>query len=240
MDQSKEAAVHAVLNDKRIRGKEAMKALSGRLVQIKGIRWKFTVVALIANVAIYFILLAVFRGDFDKTVRVYTNSFQYQAVGYVAWFMFPYFLRMEAKQDVGMAMAHDTVDLMDKIDEAIETRLQRVDDLLTLARKSFEQIEKGSHPILLDLKKYASEELEKLRQEIRVQKASAEQELSSALDEGEREAVELSVSERLKNIHEEAVAAAAGNGHPELEAQKAKCARCGYDAVYCTCASLTH
>ena len=146
MDESKDAAVHAVLNDKRIRGKEAMKALSGRLVQIKGIRWKFTVIALIANVAIYFILLAVFQGDFDKTVRVYTNSFQYQAVGYVAWFMFPYFLRMEAKQDVGMAMAHDTVDLMDKIDEAIETRLQRVDDLLSYGEKIIGADRKGISP----------------------------------------------------------------------------------------------
>jgi hypothetical protein len=230
-----------IKNDKRIRGKEAMTALSGRLVQIKAIRWKFTVIALIANIVIYFVLLAVFKGDFDKTVRVYTNSFQYQAVGYVAWFMFPYFLRMEAKQDVGMAMAHDTVDLMDKIDEALATRLQRVDEILTMAKKSFDQVEKGSHPLLTDLKKYATEELEKLRQEIRVQKASAEQELSSALDEGEREAVELSVSEKLRTIHEEAVAEVAiGNGHPELEAQTSRCARCGCLAPHCTCGSLTH
>jgi hypothetical protein len=221
MDEVKEAAVHTVLNEKRVRGKEAMKALSGRLVQIKAIRWKFTVIAMIANVVIYFVLLAVFQGDFDKTVRVYTNSFQYQAVGYVAWFMFPYFLRMEAKQDVGMAMAHDTVDLMDKIDEALASRLQRVDEILSMARKSFEQIEKGSHPMIADLKKYATEELEKLRQEIRIQKESADTELSEALDEGER------------------IAAAAGNGTQVLQVSQT-CNRCGLGPPHCTCASLTH
>jgi hypothetical protein len=214
MDQIKE--------EKRLRGKQAMNALSARLVQIKAIRWKFTLIALVANIVIYFVLLAIFQGDFDKTVRVYTNSFQYQAVGYVAWFMFPYFLRMEAKQDVGMAMGHDSVDLMDKIDEAVASRTARVDEILSMAKKSFDQIEKGSHPILEDLKKYAREELDKLREEIRVQKASAEQELSSALDEGER------------------VAAAAGNGHPDLEAQTSRCGRCGCLGTHCTCASLTH
>lgn len=231
-------------NDKRIRGKEAMKGLSGRLVQIKATRMRVTIGALVINAAIYFILLAAFKGDTDKTVRVYTNSFQYQCVAWVAYFMLPYFLRMEAKQDVGMAMGHDSVDLMDKIDEAVAARTERVDEILAMAKKSFEQVEKGSHPILEDLKKYAREELDKLREEIRVQKASAEQELSSALDEGEREAVELSVSEKLAGIHEKAQADAdaRGNGSQSVEMMKRMglCARCGLSQPHCTCGSLTH
>jgi hypothetical protein len=222
MDQNKE--------EKRLRGKQAMNALSARLVQIKAIRWKFTFIALVANVLIYFVLLAMFKGDFDKTVRVYTNSFQYQAVGYVAWFMFPYFLRMEAKQDVGMAMGHDSVDLMDKIDEAVAARTARVDEILAMAKKSFEEIEKGSHPVLENLKKYAREELEKLRQEIRAQKSSAERELTEALEEGEREAAAAGNGER------ESDAACVALGGPALQAQNPKCTRCGVVLHHCTCA----
>ena len=226
MDQSKE--------EKRLRGKQAMNALSARLVEIKSIRWKFTFIALVANVAIYFVLLAIFKGDFDKTVRVYTNSFQYQAVGYVAWFMFPYFLRMEAKQDVGMAMGHDSVDLMDKIDEAVAARTARVDEILSMTKAELEQIKAGSHPILEDLKKCAREELDKLRQEIRGQKSSTERELSEALEEGEREAAAAG------NGHPELEAVAAPKGGPELEAQNPRCTRCGLVLRHCTCGSLTH
>lgn len=221
-------------NDKRIRGKEAMDRLVGQLARIKKTRTTVTIGALAINALIYFGLLALFKGDTDKTVRVYTNSFQYQCVAWVAWFMLPYFLRMEAKQDVGMAMGHDSVDLMDKIDEAVATRTARFDEILSMTKAELEQIKAGSHPILEDLKKCAREELDKLRQEIRGQKSSTERELSEALEEGEREAAAAG------NGHPELEAVAAPKGGPELEAQTSRCARCGCLRTHCTCGSLTH
>jgi vacuolar-type H+-ATPase subunit H len=175
---------------KRVRGKVAMERLEGRLVEIKKKQKSFTLTVLGVNALIWLTLLAITR-DVDKTNKVYTNTFQYQAVAWCCWFMLPYFLRVEAKQDVGIAMGHDTVDLMDKLDEAVESRLKRVDELMTKLDNAVSDAEKGHHPLFEKAKKAMQDEMKKLRESIEKARTNTEEELGAALDEGEREAAEI-------------------------------------------------
>lgn len=169
---------------KRSRGKAAMERLEQRLLEIRGTQRKFTAQVMGINALIYVVLLIWFHGDTTRTNQVYTNTFQYQAVAWCCWFMLPYFLRVEAKQDVGLAMGHDTVDLMDKLDDAVESRLKRADDLMD----SLDQMAKEARRGEGELVKVFKDEMKQLRDSIEKKKEETEGELSEALDEGERAA----------------------------------------------------
>ena len=77
---------------------------------VRGIRRKaalFTLVALGFNAALYAALLWWLK-DTKRANEVFTNTFQYQVVGWCAIFMYPYFLRMEVKTDLGLQQGRDT------------------------------------------------------------------------------------------------------------------------------------
>lgn len=152
-------AVNDPLNEfqriKRSRGQLALEKLQTEIIRIKGYQKKFTVQVLGVNGLIYLVILFLMKFDVSRTNNVFTNLFQYQAVAWCCWFMLPYFLRVEAKQDAGMAMAHDSVDLLGKVDEAIEPRLKRLDSLFERIEKALDQAEKGEHPLLVRLEKKA-------------------------------------------------------------------------------------
>jgi len=149
------------MSESRLRGGEAMKQLSQRLVEIRGTQKRFTVQVLFVNAVIYAALLALTR-SFDAANKLYTNSFQYQAVAWCCWFMLPYFLRVEAKQDAGMAMAHDSVDILEKVDIAIDSRLERFDRIL----QRFDDASRGEG-VIASLKSEFKEEMRLLREEVR-------------------------------------------------------------------------
>lgn len=136
----------------RSRGQAALEKLSSEIAKIKVLQKKFTLQVLGMNALIYLIIFALMRFDVSRTNNVFTNLFQYQAVAWCCWFMLPYFLRVEAKQDAGIAMAHDSVDLMAKMDKAIEDRVERFDAMMGRIEKLVEGAEKGEHPFLLDLR----------------------------------------------------------------------------------------
>lgn len=123
-------------DESRSRGKVALERLDARLVEIRAVQRRFTAVVLFGFAIWYGVILVWFKGDVAKANFTFTNSFQFMAVAWCCWFMLPYFLRMEAKQDVGLAMGHDSVDVLDKIDLAIEARVQKLDDLLARADKA--------------------------------------------------------------------------------------------------------
>lgn len=131
----------------RTRGQLALEKLQTEIVRIKGYQKKFTLQVLGLNGLIYGAILLAMKGDVSRTNNVFTNLFQYQAVAWCCWFMLPYFLRVEAKQDAGMAMAHDSVDLLSKVDEALEPRLKRLDSLFDRIEKAVDLAEAGKHPI---------------------------------------------------------------------------------------------
>jgi hypothetical protein len=162
-----------------------MERLNRRLTEIRKIQKTLTAQVLCFNMILYVCLLLWFHGNTDSANKVYTNTFQYQAVAWCCWFMLPYFLRVEAKQDMGVAMGMDTVDLMDKIDDAIASRLKSVDDLFTRVGQAIDQTEKGDHPLIVNLKGYVTDEMEKLRAEIRGQRGAVDDEIAQALDEGQ-------------------------------------------------------
>lgn len=96
--------------------------------RVRGIKRKaacFTLVALGFNAALYAALLWWLK-DTKRANEVFTNTFQYQVVGWCAIFMYPYFLRMEVKTDLGLQQGRDVaatlsqlkVDLKPIIDDA--------------------------------------------------------------------------------------------------------------------------
>lgn len=135
------------MNEARTRGQIALEKLSREIVRIKDYQKRFTLKVLGVNALIYILILLYMRGDVSRTNSVFTNLFQYQAVAWCCWFMLPYFLRVEAKQDAGIAMAHDSVDLLAKVDESIQPRLERLDHLFDRIEKAVSLTEQGEHPL---------------------------------------------------------------------------------------------
>lgn len=179
----------------RTRGQEAMERLSIRLSEIAKMQKRFTLQVLLGT-AVWWILLFVWTQDFQRTNFVFTNTFQYLAVAWACWFMYPYFMRVEAKQDVALAMGHDSVDLMAKIDSSVERRLERVDQILDLIERSVNRVDKGDHTLI----RVFREEMEALRREIRTGREEAERGIELALEEGEREAAKIAPRPSLPDI----------------------------------------
>jgi hypothetical protein len=169
---------------KRTRGQEAMSRLEGRLLAIKRMQVRFTAQVMIGT-AIWWAILYAWTADFQRTNFVFTNTFQYLAVAWACWFMYPYFMRVEAKQDVALAMGHDSVDLMAKMDAAIEQRAERFDKLMTRMETMMAQSEKGEGALANRFETMFRDEMEKLRAEIRNERGRTDSEIAAALEEGE-------------------------------------------------------
>lgn len=132
---------------KRSRGKAALDHLDFRIREIRRTQVKFSFIVLSGIAVWYGVLVLAYRGDTAKANYVFTNSFQFLAVAWCCWFMLPYFLRVEAKQDVSIAMGHDSVDVLDKIDSSTEPKLEKFGQLLDRADKAFREIETGDHKL---------------------------------------------------------------------------------------------
>jgi hypothetical protein len=115
--------------DTRSRGKVALEALQARLDKIVTSSRRFTG-AVLGGVMLWWVILFICTRDVAKANYLFTNSFQFLAVAWCCWFMYPYFLRVEAKQDVSLAMGHDSVDVLDRLNRTIDERIQRVDLIL--------------------------------------------------------------------------------------------------------------
>lgn len=134
----------------RSRGKLALEQLGVRLWEIKRYQARFSLCVL-AGLGLWYVALVLwYRGDTAKANYVFTNSFQFLCVAWVCFFMLPYFLRVEAKQDVALAMGHDSVDVLDQIDSAIETRLAKLDRILERADRVSLAIDAGDHPLVAE------------------------------------------------------------------------------------------
>ena len=181
LDQSQQLAVPL----KRTRGQAAMDELAVRVKEIGRKVVRFTLIVMAANAALYIALLLWFHLDVDKTNKAYTNSFQFQCVSWICMYMYGYFMRVEAKQDVALAMGHDSVDLMAKMDDAIEKRAERFDRLMTRFESLLEQSEKGEGALAGRFETIFRDEMEKLRAEIRNERGNADAEIAKALEEGE-------------------------------------------------------
>lgn len=181
---------------KRSRGKAALELLDARLVQIRRYQVKFSVCVLVGTAIWYVLLLVWFKGDTARANHTFTNSFQFLCVAYVCWFMVPYFLRVEAKQDVGLAMGHDSVDIMAKVDGAIEARAERADRFFARGERLLGQLEGGKGPLVEKLRAIAREAAAEVRKEIAGAKGRTENELEKALAEGEAEAARIAADSR--------------------------------------------
>lgn len=172
----------------RTQGKLALEKLNRRLPEIDRYKVRFGGGVLLAFACWYVVLLWWFKGNTLQANQVFTNSFQFLAAAWAMWFMLPYFLRVEAKQDVGLAMGHDSVDLMAKVDQSIEQRAAKLDAMIDATGKMIRTLEGGEGKLVDRVERVFREEMGKIRAEIHAQKGAAEAELSAALDEGERAA----------------------------------------------------
>ena len=169
---------------RRTRGQEAMARLTDRLREISSMQKRFTAWVL-CGTALWWLTLFLYTRNTQQTNFIFTNTFQYLAVAWCCWFMYPYFMRVEAKQDVALAMGHDSVDIMAKMDEAIEARAERFDRLLARIEKLTEETEQGKGALANRFETMFKDEMEKLRAEIRNERERADNEIGDALAEGE-------------------------------------------------------
>jgi len=171
------------------------------------------------------IVLALFLKGYDskKVVEVSTAVFQVISMSGAVGFFIPLGLASIVTLFIGIRMSRKSVSVLDKLDAAVESRLDRVDKLIVKTETAYAKAEKGEIPFekplrreLDKLKKFAQDELKKLRDDIRGARASTEVELTEALDEGELEA------------------AAATQGGAELAFNTPRCGMCGASMVELT------
>lgn len=141
------------------------------------------------------IVLTLFLKGYDskKVVEVSTAVFQVISMSGAVGFFIPLGLASIVTLFIGIRMSRKSVAVLDKLDSAVESRLDRVDHLLLKTETMYQNVEKGEIPVPLrkvvdDVKRFVKEELKALRDDIRGARADAESELSDALDEGELEA----------------------------------------------------
>jgi len=168
----------------------ALENLTKRLAAIKRLQVKFTVYTLAFTAAWYFVLLFWMR-DVQRANFAFTSTFQYLVVAWTCWVMYPYFLRVEAKQDAAIAIGHDSVDILAKVDAALDSRLERFDKMMGRIEKMTDSAEEGKHPVLDRFERIFKGEMEKLRAEIRAERGAVEDELGGALAEGEAAAADV-------------------------------------------------
>jgi hypothetical protein len=150
------------------------------------------------------IVLTLFLKGYDskKVVEISTAIFQVLMLSYGMGFFVPALItslrtmmlgvRMSRK---GLEIGEQTAQTIMKVDEAIEGRIKRFDELLAKVEAAWKKAEGPEIPFkpqllaeIEKLKTFAQGELKALRDDIRGAKADADAELGKALDEGEIEA----------------------------------------------------
>lgn len=143
---------------------------------------------------------SLFQTDRDpkSVVAITTGAFQVLVLSYGMGFFVPAFLTSLRRLALGIEMnrqgleiAEKTAAVLDKIDNVIDQRVVRLDALFDKFEKMGTAMDDGKHPLLDRAEKYISKELDKLRLEVRKQRSDVEEELDTALAEGEAKAAEL-------------------------------------------------
>lgn len=115
------------------------------------------------------------------------------------------------KMGVAVEMSREGLQITNKMNDSIESRLKKIDQTQT-------QLEKGEHPVLDRLERLFKREMRALRAEIRKERGAAEEELEEALEEGEREAAAIAGGDGLPPAPEAPVPApvcpTCGTTHP--------------------------
>lgn len=153
--------------------------------------WKFCIGAAIGIFLVTgSIMLALFLKGHDskKIVEVSTTVFQVLVLSYGMGFFVPAFLTSLFKMSLGVEMSREaltigqaTAGVLDKLDKAVESRMERADKL-------FEKLEKATGDIDHPWVRMFKGEMEALRDTILNERLKAEDELDKALAEGEARA----------------------------------------------------
>lgn len=141
------------------------------------------------------IVLTLFIKGYDskKVVEVSTAVFQVLSMTAGVGFFIPLGLTSIVTLLLGLRMSRRSINVLDRLDGAVEDRLKRVDGLLLTAEKMVEASEQGKMPpafkkLFDDAKAFVSAELGSLKAEIKGARTSVETDLTSTLDQAEREA----------------------------------------------------
>lgn len=169
-------------------GQEQADRLQQRLAEISHRKVKLTVAAVLFNGLLFLAILTLAKFDIERAQKTFSNVFLYQIVGWTTWFIYPYFLRMEAKSDMGLAMSRDSVDILSDVDREFELRLARIDRILGTLEHSLTSIDQGDHPLVKRFEAIFHKEMGLLRTEVSRAQGQVNSELEAALAEGEAEA----------------------------------------------------
>ena len=151
--------------------------------------WKTCMAAaLVIFVTIGGIVLALFLKGYDskKIVEVSTSVFQVLVLSYGMGFFVPAFLTSLINMALGVKMSRrgmdigqETASVIEKVDKAIESRLSRIDALVTQLEEFAKKAEAGELPAAL--KKWADESKAFVEEELRKLGWEAETSLRAAL-----------------------------------------------------------
>jgi hypothetical protein len=139
--------------------------------------------------------------DTKKIVEISTAVFQILSASSVVAFFIPLGLTSIVTLLLGIRMNRKSVAVLDKLDSAVEGRLNRIDALFAKAETFIAGVEKGELPAGIqnyidDGKAFVKSELEALRTDIRGARAGAESEMGEALAQGELEAEQIRQGEQ--------------------------------------------
>lgn len=130
--------------------------------------------------------------DPKQVVAISTAVFQVILLSYGMGFFVPAFLTSLERLALGIEMnrqgleiAERTAKILDKIDDAIDKRLEHADRLLTKLEKAADEAQKGDHPIIKRVETTFQHEMKLLRREISQERDGVENEMDAALAEGE-------------------------------------------------------
>lgn len=139
------------------------------------------------------IVLSLFLKGYDskRIVEISTSVFQVLSMTAGVGFFIPLGLTSIVTLLLGIRMNRKSVSVLDKLDDAIESRLARVDGLVSKTEAAYKKLETGEIPDPLrerldEAKKFIVDQMEKLRSDIRGARTAATDELAAALEEGER------------------------------------------------------
>jgi len=127
-----------------------------------------------------------------------TTSFQVLVLSYGMGFFIPILVTSVLMVALGIEMNRQALvigsrsaDVLAKVDSNIDKRMVRADTLMDKFEKQMDDAEKGKHPLADRFEASFQKEMKKLRAEIRNKGTETDEELTEALEEGEREAAEI-------------------------------------------------
>lgn len=130
-------------------GNRAYSEMARRVGRIRRRALWFATWVLAFNAALY-VALVLLLGDTKRSNEVFTNTFQYQAMAWCCFYMYPYFSRMEIKTDIGLEQGRDVANVL----QGVKTEAKPImDDVKLIVADEVKPIINDVKAIVADFRK---------------------------------------------------------------------------------------